>query len=867
MYKIIAPKYQHDNISSLLLKDEKTITNVSILPMSSFVQDLIGQQNNEYDQLLKEKLLSLKNQLNILAPYLDNKSFIRSIKDFHIDMHLNQISVESLARNSLKDQDLIVIFKSISMLIPDEIKNLYELKKVIDKHDLSKVKISKQKFYNQYQQTLYKLLKKHGATDFNEDLLKTNKVEIFYANNKRSEVESSAQLLVNNKLDQATIIVLNNEYLPLVEQIYSRYNLNFSLTNPSDNNNFFINFIASVKLIEKKDKVSVNEFLSGNPFNLDKISSLIKLNDFFDFNLSQLLNYKYQPLNDSIVHKSNIEYYRQLAQQAKAPINQLKKIINHIESDKKTQLVENIFNYFLEKCKNEDDNLRQLRQALVKNKEFLNTTENIWPILEEILLKKRNSVVDINNIIVTNIDNHYHFNKKNLIILGASANNYPIINKKIGVIDEKYLENLNYPSKEERFSQQLLEQNSILNGENIYIFFPLSSYDGKAIEPSFNLIQFAQSYKAKAKRYPLIENDPFEYKNYVLNENLAQKLFFQDKQLIGSISSFEQYNHCNYAYFLKHGLRLYPKQLPELSHAYIGSIIHELMEKITNNLIENHTFDKELNLDLLIEDLMSPLRKLYPNDKKIILVKNLLVRQLSDMLTHTRDIEDDTNFKAIKSEAEFLYSINDKIQLKGFVDRTDQHLDALRVIDFKSSAQNLSEKKFKQGLQLQLITYLLAMSDKFNLKPAGAFYQTMRLKNTPVIAAQVTKSKDFYYPLKDEEIASMFLKNNRLSGWHFIEADKYYKSDNYTGGLTIKKSGLSVYGQPKNFNTVATILKEIYLNIYQDLYKGIIDCVPINNPCQYCEFHSICLSKSTNNYKDQIYKDQHLSKEINNEVD
>ena len=46
----------------------------------------------------------------------------------------------------------------------------------------------------------------------------------------------------------------------------------------------------------------------------------------------------------------------------------------------------------------------------------------------------------------------------------------------------------------------------------------------------------------------------------------------------------------------------------------------------------------------------------------------------------------------LAQEAEFYHTINNNINIKGYVDRTDQYLDSLRVIDFKSSDQNLSEK-------------------------------------------------------------------------------------------------------------------------------------------------------------------------------
>ncbi len=220
------------------------------------------------------------------------------------------------------------------------------------------------------------------------------------------------------------------------------------------------------------------------------------------------------------------------------------------------------------------------------------------------------------------------------------------------------------------------------------------------------------------------------------------------------------------------------------------------------------------------------------------------------------------------AEQKFSFTVNNNIKLYGFVDRVDSYLDNIRVIDFKSSKQNLSEKEFKQGLQLQLITYLMATSDFYKQRPGGAFYHPMRLDNTNVVAATAKKTKDMFYPLTEEEVEASFLGNNRLAGWHFNdEADTFYASSNYIAGLNDGKSGLNVRGGAKNFETVATILEAVYKDIYNNLSEGVIDCIPVNNPCQYCDFHSICLSKTTTNFKPMIFENQKISEEINNEMD
>lgn len=868
MIKIIAPKVSHNIISRQLLKDQEVLKEVQILPLEAFISNLIPDQISTYSKDLLEVLSLLKGELSVLDFYLDNEDFIKSIKDFHIDMHLYNIDLSNLSEKTSKDQDLKLIYTKINHLIPPQIEKLKVLEKTLTSKDLKNVYLAFQPLNSNYKKAVIKLLKKFGLKTFEEKNYKPKAVHLYYANNMRSEVEASAQMILKEKLSQATIIALNNDYLPLVKQVYNRYNLDFSIITDSRNNSLFIQFIKTIKLLRDGSSDSVKEFLSANPLDLGNITSLINLNNLFNFNLEELMNYTYTSLKDSIVHKSSLDFYSDLAHKSIKPIKEITNLYNQTVSLKNnSDLVQDIFNLFLQ-IKDNNGDLRLLRQRLIASKDSLNNSQCLWESLETVLLKTNTALLDQGSIIVTNINNHFYHSKDKVIILGASANNFLKISQKSGVIDEKYVASLTYPSKSSRFSEQVNFQEKILFGNEIFIFYPLSDYAGKGVEPSFTLVNFAKKYNSLAKRYPLIENDSSEYKTYTLNKDIAQKLFFKDELLEGSISAFEQYNACNYSYFLKHGLKLYTKDLPDLSFAYIGSVIHEVMEAVTSRQINNLPILSHSEVRDLVYNLMQPIETLMLNNSKPLLIKDLLVRQINDVLDHMQEIEKDTRFKPIKAEQKFTYTINNNIKLYGYIDRVDSYLNHIRVIDFKSSKQNLSEKQFKQGLQLQLITYLLASLDFYDQSPGGAFYQPMRLDNTNVVAGVAKKTKDMFYPLTAAEVEASFLSNNRLAGWHFSDdASTFYYTKNYIAGLNEGKDGLSVRGGAKNFNTISTILKAIYKDIYNNLSQGIIDCLPIDNPCVYCDYHSICLSKTSSNFKAQIFENQKISEEINNEVD
>ena len=849
---IIADKSLHQIISKQLSENKEIINNIKIIPLYGYLNELLDISDNNYDNDLRNHLKELESKLSILNNYLDNQTFINEIKQFHISMYLYDINVDDLNEDTLKNKDLKIIYKHINNLIPNEITTLNKLKAYTKYHKIENTYYSKNN-YNDYQLEIIKVLENSGVKLLEEKENKINKVNAYFENNIRSEIEASAQLIVNNKLDNALVIALNDEYFPLIKTIYNRYNIDYSMIVNDKNQNFTIGFISIINLIINKDHKSLINFLSSNPFNLENIFSVSEIIKLFNYDLEELLNHQEIILDDPLLFQSNIDYYNELKEKAKSDLELLKTILRSFNNLDSITLIENIFNYLLEN--NYHPDLNTIKNKLFNNKDLLNN-QNIIDTLNNILLQKDSNILNPNKVVVTKIFKHYYFNNDNVIILGATNKNFPNIKKLSGVIDEVYVENLKYPSKTIRFNHQLEMYDSIKKGVNINIFYPLSSYAGKAIEPAFSLLNFAKKYNAKNQRYNLVENDKNEYKTYKLDADIAKELFLIDDVLYGSISSLERYNRCPYAYFLQYGLKLYPKELPNYSSAYMGSLVHKVIEEIIDKNINNETFD----IDKLINEAFLPLELL--NDSKSDITKFILNKQIKKVYKHLESIEKDTYFKPIETEYKFTYNINDNIKLVGYIDRIDAYNDYIRVLDYKSSKQILSESEFKKGLQLQLITYLLVASEQLHKKPAGAFYSNLKIQNSSIEYAKATKSKDFYYVSSKEDIRNEFLKNNKLSGWHFEDTTNLYFSSDYVDGLRIDKNdNLSIRGGHYNFETIIFILNEIYQDIYDNISSGIIDCLPVNNPCQFCKYQSICQTSTSNNFKAKIYDKQNLKKE------
>ena len=79
------------------------------------------------------------------------------------------------------------------------------------------------------------------------------------------------------------------------------------------------------------------------------------------------------------------------------------------------------------------------------------------------------------------------------------------------------------------------------------------------------------------------------------------------------------------------------------------------------------------------------------------------------------------DFKPIKLKTE-----DKNIEITGKIDRVDvaklSDKQYVRIIDYKSSVKDLDINQVMSGLQIQLITYLDAISQQSDFEPSGILY-------------------------------------------------------------------------------------------------------------------------------------------------
>ena len=189
------------------------------------------------------------------------------------------------------------------------------------------------------------------------------------------------------------------------------------------------------------------------------------------------------------------------------------------------------------------------------------------------------------------------------------------------------------------------------------------------------------------------------------------------------------------------------------------------------------------------------------------------------------------------------------IEIIGKIDRADiAKLDGktyVRIIDYKSSIKNIDLNQVVAGLQVQLITYLDALSEKENLIPSGTLYMSL-IENIVKADKRMT----------DEEIEKDIKKNFKMQGIILEDINVVKMMDNklMQGSsdiipVKINKDGTLVKSnslmKEKSFKLLQKKVKDVIKEISNEIINGKIDINPYyykkKTGCDYCTYKSICM--------------------------
>ncbi len=207
-----------------------------------------------------------------------------------------------------------------------------------------------------------------------------------------------------------------------------------------------------------------------------------------------------------------------------------------------------------------------------------------------------------------------------------------------------------------------------------------------------------------------------------LSKEAADRLY--GEEIWGSVSRLEMFAKCPYAHFVFYGLGLSEREEYTVQPMDYGNIFHRSMEHFSHRMEELHTDWHRLSSDQALEmaeesvdyviqdyrgDMFSQSHRVAYTVQRI---KRVMCRAVWGMWRQMQE----GNFSQKESEESFFVNLlldeNKKMKLQGVIDRVDtcesEDKTLIKIVDYKSSKQQLSLDRVYYGLQLQLLTYMQA---------------------------------------------------------------------------------------------------------------------------------------------------------------
>ena len=368
--------------------------------------------------------------------------------------------------------------------------------------------------------------------------------------------------------------------------------------------------------------------------------------------------------------------------------------------------------------------------------------------------------------------------------------------------------------------------------------------------------------------------------NNSLKKEAAKRLF--GGILYGSVTRFEQYVQCPFAFFAHYGLLLNERQQYEISSLDHGNLFHQAMEHLSHELEQRNKNWQDLSEEeavLLAAECVDAVaeryqgRKYFQSNRVSFMLKRLKNEVVHSVWAMWHQMQEgdfvqtytEKGFRGSDKEWESMcipFGEDAKICLNGVIDRVDlcslPGEELIKIIDYKSSdSQDLLLAKVYYGLQMQLLTYLEAAKEMVEKEhkgkeavPAAMLYYAIKEKNLDwkleseeEYEKRVLDSMKCKGYVNEEPEIIGHLDKSVVNGGELIPGQKSGVVPVAVDkkGLLKKNSGTL---STKDFETLIAHTKEKMKECGKAILDGKIEAIPYvyedNDGCTYCPYGSVC---------------------------
>ncbi len=363
----------------------------------------------------------------------------------------------------------------------------------------------------------------------------------------------------------------------------------------------------------------------------------------------------------------------------------------------------------------------------------------------------------------------------------------------------------------------------------------------------------------------------FNYTNSIesIKKERVRKLY--GSSIYSSISRFEKYASCPFAYYVQYGLKANERQTFQISAPDLGSFLHKVIERFCDLLQEKNISWRELEKDWclqrvseLVDELLAELPGNALNSSKryryiaerlkrvagksVWVIAQHIIRSKFEPLGHELGFGVNEKLPPITIEL----SSGEKIVLNGRIDRIDTMKTGdgtyVRVIDYKSGSKKFKLSDIYDGLQIQLVTYLDALSERGGngieapVIPAGMLYFKL---DDPIIKGSREADAD---KIEKAIMKQLKMKGLVLSNVELVKnMDELIDGDSDIIPARINKDqtlGRSSAASIEQFGMLRRHVRSLLTNLGEEIINGSIAISPYKKkkatPCSFCNYKSIC---------------------------
>lgn len=861
---ILVPDALRLILQQRMLKRGSGQIGITLISLSAWRRRFsLTQPPSRASQLLsfRHTLLPHRDDFPIFGSLFEDTAFLEECRSFLCELKRHDVPLDSLPQQSGDEREL---FRILSLLedLPSDAQGELEAYAAIQKEtDFSHIRIYPA-FFSLEEQRIVNLLLDKGAQMMACESSCTQR-ELYRAVNMRQEIEAIAQMIIQRDWDAEDIALcaLDPFYAQLAEQIFSRYEIPYTLLSASSRDPLAALTQAWLNWRRSPCTASLQALCDCDAFAID-CSALLQLLDTFSIDVHDDLC-RSQHVGPSVLFDEEaLKRLRRLEEQAAAIQQQILPQLDLIRDCP----LDTLFTHVSERCAERfSAGGRTALQGMQAVQEVL---EAAWPhlhseddlpfiirLLDDIRLHSAGE--QLRGVIIHGMKELF-YERPIRFLCGATMNAWPGFVPHGGIFDEKLREALPLPSMDERYAHHLAQCGKYRMAQQTLIaLYPQGTYEGKSNEASLEIEQMMKAHADDP--IPLLQPQAVHRRitpTHHLNADLARRLYLRDHVLYGSISAFERYRGCPFSYFLRYGLSL-KRSRQQIDETSLGALVHHLLEELCAQMGKQYAQADEQQLIEMISSLFKEAETLFPDrHAQHEQMKAQLLVQMKALLARLKALEEHSALSPRLLEQPFTFRMDleeedAQLCMSGVIDRIDAAAHMGVILDYKSSRKTLSETKVYSGRQLQLPVYALALhsgmipESEDILDVMGVFYLSTKQESITQEALKISRVKKTCDPVEEEDVQAQLDKAHRLNGWIFSTNISAFDDDGtHVAGLKQDKEGNVVLHNPKQtlreLQPLDEGMKRLLSWLAQRILSGAIECEPDEDACTYCDFHDIC---------------------------